>query len=494
MKIILINLIVCTQFIASTITLNAQEIESNKVLISRIDSYLNASVDNGFSGSVLVSKKGEVILSKGYGWADRKNKIPNTSSTVFNIGSVSKQFTASGILKLVEQGEIRTSDKISLFYKQAPIDKKDITIHQLLTHTSGISSRTGGFRYDEADKEQFLDDFLESELQSKPGTQHQYANANYTMLAAILESVSKESYASFLKENLFEPSDMYYTGYKSISFSTEKLAHGYYYHIGDEQWLDWGTTQEHLPYTNKHWYSIGKGDIHSSVEDLYKWHLSLTNNEVLKAELTQTQETAHVAENESMTSHYGYGWAISTSERNSKIVTHNGSNGIYFTDFIRFIDDDVVIIYLTNAFLGNDSENVAWEISKMVFDPDYLAIPLAENIYELIHGFMNINDPKDAGKLPAFLGEELGSDFNDPAILNRIAYRRMKKEIEASWALELFKLNVQFFPDDGNLWDSLGEAYLKYNKKEEAISSYTKAVTLGSEGSAKVLDDLLKEN
>jgi CubicO group peptidase (beta-lactamase class C family) len=491
MKNIFLVLLFLAQLLFGSNTIQAQSIENRKALKTKIDTYLNASVTNGFSGSVLVSIKGEIILSKGYGWSDRKNKIPNTSSTVFNIGSVTKQFTASAILKLVEKGEIETSDKIGQFFIQAPIDKKNITIHQLLTHTSGISSRTGGFRYDEASKDQFLKDFFESELQSKPGMKHQYANANYIMLSVILEAVSKQSYGSFLNENLFEPSDMDYSGYKSITFSTEKLAHGYYYNITDEKWVDWGTTQEHLPYNNKHWYSIGKGDIHSTVDDLYKWHLALEDSEVLTSKTKEIQETPHVAENENMTSHYGYGWAIFKSNRGTKIVTHNGSNGIYFADFIRFIHDDVVIIYLTNAFLGNESENVAWEISKMVFNPNYKATPLSKNIYELIHEFMKMNDPKDAIKLPAFLKNELGGDFNDPAILNRIGYRRMEKEKEAGWALELFSLNVQLFPDDGNLWDSLGEAYLKYGRKEEAIKSYQKAVKLGNESSSKQLQKLL---
>ena len=493
MKITFLSLLFFTHFFWGTISLNSQTIESNKALKAKIDAYLQASVLNGFSGSVLVSQKGNIILSKGYGWADRKNKIPNTASTVYNIGSVTKQFTASAILKLVEQGEIKTSDKISLFYKQAPADKKNITIHHLLTHSSGISPRTGGFRYDEADKEQFLNDFFESELQSEPGTKHQYANANYIMLSAILESVSKQNYGTFLNEYLFEPAGMDYTGYKSISFNTEKLAHGYYYHIGDEQWLDWGITQEHLPYNNKHWYSIGKGDIHSSAEDLYKWHVALKNNDVLTAKTKETQETAYVAENENMTSHYAYGWAISGSKRGTKIVAHNGSNGIYFADFIRFIDDEVVIIYLSNAFLGNESESVAWEISKMVFDPNYSAIPLSENIYELIHGFINKNELLDANKLPAFLKQELKGGFNDHAILNRIGYRKLKKEAAPGWGLELFKLNVQYFPEDGNLWDSLGEAYLKYGQKDEAIKCYSKAVNLGSEASEPVLKKILGE-
>lgn len=470
-----------------------KEFINKSQIVDKIDSYLNASIANGFSGAVLVSRKGEIILSKGYGWADRKKKVPNTSSTVFNIGSVTKQFTASAILKLVEQGAINTSDKISLFFNEVPIDKKDITIHQLLTHTSGISHKTGGYRYDEADKEQFLKDFFGSELQSKPGAKHQYANANYIMLTAILESVSKQSYASFLNKNLFEPSDMDYSGYKSIPFSTEKLAHGYYYNRTDEKWVDWGTTQEHLPYNNKHWYSIGKGDIHSTVDDLYKWHLALKDNKVLRSKTREIQESPHEAENESATSFYGYGWAISKTNRGTKIVTHNGSNGIYFADFIRFIEDDVIIIYLTNVFLGNESEYVAWEISKMIFDSNYKATPISKNIYELIHGFMKINNSKEVTKLPAFLKKELKNEFSDHAILNRLGYSRLKNEEKPDWALELFKLNVKLFPEDGNLWDSLGEAYLKYDQKEEALKSYTKAVELGNEVSIIALDKLLNK-
>jgi CubicO group peptidase (beta-lactamase class C family) len=473
-------------------TLSSFSQNTNKGLFNKIDSYLESSLTNGFSGVVLVSKKGEIILSKGYGWADRENKIPNSSSTVFNIGSVTKQFTASAILKLAEQGKIKTSDRISSYFIQTPIDKRDITIHQLLTHTSGISNRTGGFRYDEASKEQFLKEFFETELQSKPGTNFQYANANYIMLTAILESVSGQTYSSFLHDYLFEPSQMKSTGYKSINFNTERLAHGYYYNIADEKWEDWGTTQQHLPYNDKHWYSIGKGDIHSTIEDLYKWHVALTNNVVLTSKTREIQETPHVAENDKMTSYYGYGWAISKSDRETKIVAHNGSNGLYFADFVRFIDDDVVVIYITNAFLGSESENVARNIGKMIFNKNYNPSPIPKNIYELVHEFMRTNPSANAEKLPDYLKKELKDELNDHSILNRLGYDKLKKEDKPEWALELFKLNVKLFPEDGNLWDSLGEAYLKYNQKEEAIKSYAKAVELGSKGSMKTLNELLK--
>ena len=107
---------------------------------------------------------------------------------------------------------------------------------------------------------------------------------------------------------------------------------------------------------------------------------------------------------------------------------------------------------------------------------------------------MKTNPSSNAEKLPDFLKEKLKNEFNDHAVLNRLGYSRLKKEDKPDWALELFKLNVKLFPEDGNLWDSLGEAYLKYNQKEEAIKSYTKAVELGTESSRKTLTELLKEN
>ena len=135
---------------------HAQTDTNGNALSHKIDDYLNSSVANGYSGSVLVAKDGEVILSKGYGWANRAEKVPNSPSIIFNVGSVTKQFTAAAILKLMEEGKLAMSDKIKMYFPKAPLDKQDITIHQLLTHTSGISPQTGGFRYDEASKETFF--------------------------------------------------------------------------------------------------------------------------------------------------------------------------------------------------------------------------------------------------------------------------------------------------------------------------------------------------
>lgn len=471
-------IILLIQFTLGTYTMFGQERQNNDELKAKIETYLNSSVENGYATFVLVAIKGDIILSKGYGWSNRKNKILNTPSTVFNIGSVTKQFTAAAILKLVEQGRLNVSDELSQYYSQAPTEKKSITIHQLLTHTSGISPRTGGFRYNEATKEQFLKEFFESDLRSIPGLEHQYANANYIMLSAIIELVSGQDYTTFLKENFWKPLKMNHTGYKSISFNSEQLAHGYYFNYTDGIWKDWGTTQEHLPYNNKHWYSIGKGDIHSTAEDLYKWHVGLQNNEVLSEKSLRLIERPHVAENAEETSHYGYGWAIFKSNQGTKIVTHDGSNGIYFANFIRYIDDDVVVIVLSNTILNTDSEGVSWNIGRMIFDSNFIPEPVTKLSYELVYDFIRTNKLEDANKLPSFLDKNSNLKFNDKAVFNRIGFKLIAKEKEPNWGLQLLKLNTELFDNDGNLYDSLGDAYFTYNQKENAIKAFTKALEL----------------
>ena len=458
-----------------------QAMQDTNVLRDRIDTYLTNSATNGYAATVLVAKDDKIILSKGYGWANREYKIPNSPTTVFNIGSVTKQFTAAAIMKLVEQGKLKVSDKLTEFFSNVPEDKKDITIHQLLTHTSGILPATGGFRYDEASKQEFLDVCFKADLLTDPNEKYRYANANYILLAAIIEKASNQAYGIFLEEQFFKPLNMNHTGYKSINFSTEQLAHGYYFNHTDGEWKDWGTTQQQLPYTNNHWFSIGKGDIHSTTQDLFRWHQALKNNEVLAAESLKRIETPYVAENQQAQSHYGYGWAIFTSSKNTKIVTHNGSNGIYFANVLRFVEEDMVIIVLSNTRLNQDSENAAWHIANMLSYKDSTPKPITKLTYELVYDFINHNKPEDSQQLPAFLESNLGAQLSDKAVLNRIGYKRMDKETTAAWGLELLKLNTKLFPNDGNLWDSLGEAYLKYNQNQDAITAFTKALQLGPE-------------
>ncbi len=477
-QFIAIALLLASQFIIAQVSTSPSQ---DAEIATKIETYLSQSVRNGYSSSVLVARDGEILISEGYGLANRSTKLACKPSTVYNIGSVTKQFTAAAILKLVENGKLKLTDNIGSFFKQASLDKKYISIHQLLTHTSGISPGTGGFRYDEASMEEFLNEFFESRLMYEPGTKHTYANANYIILAAIIELIANQTYESFLKENFWEPLEMDRTGYNIFDFDNADIAHGYYFHYTSGEWKDWGITPDYMPQSGNHWYSIGKGDLYSTVEDLYTWHQALQENKVLSETSRKIIETAHVPENDDETSFYGYGWAIFHSKENKKIVTHNGSNGIYFADFIRVPEENVIIIVLSNSRLNRESESVAWEILRMLDNPQYQPKTVPKNTYELVFDFMKNHSAESSDQLPAFIENSTGNAFNDKAVLNRIGFKQISENGDSEWGISLLELNTKLFPDDGNLHDSLGEGYFIVGNLENAEISFRKALELGKD-------------
>jgi CubicO group peptidase (beta-lactamase class C family) len=451
--------------------------ETNEELAQRIDTYLNASAENGFSGAVLVARKGEIVLSKGYGFADREKKLPVTPATVFNIGSITKQFTAAAILRLVEQEKLKVTDTLEVFFPDAPEDKKDITIHQLLTHTGGISPNTGGFRYDDSTRENFLRIFFSAPLVRLPGTKHEYTNAGYTVLAAIIEKASGESYEKFLNRELFKKAGLQSTGYTIPNWEEFEIARGYRFDLSAAEWTDWGTTMDYFMDGDKvSWFGVGKGDIQSTTEDLYRWHRALTSNSVLAPKTKTIMETPYVKENPRGTSHYAYGWGIFTSRQKTKIVAHDGSNEIYFADFLRYVEDEFVVIALTNVRKA-ESERIGWNIGRMGFNSGYDPRPIPKSSYELVYEFMEQNSPENVEELRGFFRSNGHPVFRSRAILNQIGMQLMREK-KWEWSIALLKVNTQIFRGDGNLWDSLGEAYLASGDNEMAIKSFKEALRL----------------
>ncbi|WP_158211880.1 serine hydrolase [Robiginitalea sediminis] len=448
-------------------------------LASRIDSYLTQAEANGYSGTILVAHNKDIIFTKGYGMAYREAGIRNTPETVFNIGSVTKQFTAAAVLKLAEAGKLHPSDPIGRYVPGLPEGKANITLHQLIVQISGISPATGGFRYDAASLEDFIGVVAASELLYAPGTRHTYANANYILLAAAVEAAAEMAYETYLRQTFFEPLGMADTGYRQGVRDTARLAHGYYFDDVRGAWQDWGTTQDHLPAPEYHWFSIGKGDLYSTAGDLLTWHQALQERRVLGEASTALLQTPHVPESEGGTSFYGYGWAIMEDPALGKVVTHNGSNGIYFADLLRFVDSGWVVISLSNIRLNNASEGVAWEVSRMISDTAYQPASIPKNTHELVFEYIRSHSPAQASGLNEFLTERTGSGIPDKGLLNRIGLRQITHGRDAKWGLALLRLNTEVFPGDGNLWDSLGEAYYLLGRKSEAAAAFTHALELG---------------
>ncbi len=346
---------------------NAQKDDPANILLSqKMDAFLTGLVEkNNFSGSILVMKDGQELLKKGYGFANRENKTPYTSQTISTVGSVTKQFTGTAILKLEMMGKLSVNDVLEKYFPDAPADKKKITLHQLLTHTAGLPPFVGD-DYEPLTRDAFIKRAMETPLNADPGERYDYSNVGFSILAAIVEMQSGMNYEQFLQKYLFQPAGMNNTGYVMPDWKKHILATGY---RGKEVW---GKSNE-KPWApdGPYWNLKGNGGILSNVEDMYLWHKALLSDKILNAAAKEKLYGRHVKEGPGAETFYGYGWAIFPTPRKTWLITHNGGNGIFFCDVLRFLDEKVVIIYQTNA-AQRGLGDLAFLLARMVFNADFV--------------------------------------------------------------------------------------------------------------------------
>jgi CubicO group peptidase (beta-lactamase class C family) len=216
----------------------------------------------GFNGSLLIARGDEVVLSRGYGTADRERGTPFTAETPFYIGSLTKQFTAAGILKLEMEGRLRVTDSIGRFFPDAPADKRNITLHQLLTNSSGLWDMPGGVDSLRT-RDQAIRDILADSLRTAPGATYAYSNAGFVLLAAVVEIASGMPYERYLRDRLWAPAGMTHTGYRPPGVRVEELAVGYQ---GGERWGN--LLERQLLPDGATWSVRGAGAMISTLGDL----------------------------------------------------------------------------------------------------------------------------------------------------------------------------------------------------------------------------------
>jgi CubicO group peptidase (beta-lactamase class C family) len=327
---------------------------------TKLDTYLMRITPFGFSGALLVAKGGEIVLNKGYGMAIRSDHVPNTEDTVFSTGSITKQFTAAGIMKLEMMGKLNTTDLLSKYFDEVPEDKRGVTLHHLLTHTSGVVDGVGG-DFEKALRDETVRKVLNEPLQFDPGEEFSYSNAGYSLLAAIIEKVSGQAYEEFMSRNIFKPAGMEFTGYRIPEWERKVVAHWY---AGEK---DNGTPLE-KPYP--YWNFIGNGGILSTTMDMYKWHLALLGNEVLSDEAKTKMFTPVLND-------YGYGWDILEREMGTLIQHDGGSMFGCSAEMRRYIDAGIVTILFCNKSLGRDFlfDLVRDKIETLAFGGDVVFPP-----------------------------------------------------------------------------------------------------------------------
>ena len=331
---------------------NAQEIDK------KIDALIEKAVQlNRFNGSVLVSKNGKIIYEKAFGYQNAEKNILNTSNTVYQIGSTTKEFTAAVILKLAEEHKLSLEDKLSTYF---PDFKRgdEITVNNLLTHTSGIyeilrdldavNSST-----QPRSKEKMLSYFVNKPLDFNPGTQYAYCNSGYMLLGLIIEKVTGSSYEQAVKKYILIPLEMKHSGFDFAGLQSANKAIGYtkYTKTVKEASIPWDSTA-----------TYSAGSLYSTVGDLYKWHNGMIKYKVYNKESLEKATTPFLEG-------YGLGCWIDTIY-NKKVVSHGG-NILGFTSYYgRIQEDDVCVILLNNIF-NHQIETIGQSILAILYNKPY---------------------------------------------------------------------------------------------------------------------------
>lgn len=468
------QILTCVLVLILFATITQGQIKKEQKTIQRVETYLSKLEKAGFDGSVLVELNGNKILSKGYGYSNKEKEVKNTAQSIFDIGSITKQFTAAAILKLEKKGKLATSDKISKFFNNVPADKASITIHDLLRHQSGLVSNVGK-DFEKITEPAFLDKVFTSTLKFTPGTSYSYSNIGYSLLAMIVEKASGQDYEAYLYENLWKPAQMEMTGYTRPAFDTNLIATGYF-----ENNSPWGKpTDQEWDQTAPYWHLKGNGGILSTIEDLYRWHKVLDTEMVLSKDAKQKLYHPALRPQEKETSYYAYGWFVNKTDRNTTQVSHNGTNRILYAEFRRFIDEGTSMIMLSNKFHPSFNE-INTELSKIIFNPDYKTeIPNRDNAAtrDLTQRIIQTIEESGIEKAKAVYknknkGEELLEFMMRNEGFNYI------DDNKPGIAMQIFEMNVFVYPRSAKALQGLGEGYMETGNKEQALRYFKKSLDI----------------
>ncbi len=363
----------------------------NKLNI-QLEKYMDAQADiNNFSGTVMVTKNDSILLKKSYGFADYEWEIENTIDTKFSLASVSKQFTAVAILQLAEKNKLSLDDKLSKYYPDFP--KGDlISLKMLLSHNSGIGNDVDDlFSSNKTVKQDSVVKYImQKPLLFEPGTQTSYSNTAYYLLTTIIEKASKQSFAAYMNEHLFEKAQMTSSGISSNDAIVSKMAKPYYHK--QARFIK-------NPYSNWN-YNIGLDGVYSTIEDLYLWNKHLFDDTTLLSE--ESKKLMFTSYNEH---DFGYGVLVNPFyNHNHNLVGHDGGFFGTQTSFNRFTDDNVFVTVLSN----NESPSylIAYGLAAIVFGKqvelpyEHIAIQIDPKVYdEYVGEYEGIKIHQKDGKL-----------------------------------------------------------------------------------------------
>jgi CubicO group peptidase (beta-lactamase class C family) len=354
----------------------APTINTNNTTSQKLEAYMTALQEEmNFHGSVLVAQDGKILLQKGYGMADVQKNIKNDKDTRFAIGSVTKQFTAMAIMQLYEKGKLSLDDKITKYIPDFT-NGKNITLHNLLTHTSGIYNYTNLPKlYSMNEKDTNVNSVINLiknlPLNFNPGERFEYSNSNYLLLTYVIEKVSGLSYDVYLDNYIFRPLGMNNTGdcYQNGKYVLKT--------VGYAGFLETTPVNDTIIKP-----AFGAGALYSTTGDLYKWDRALYTDKLLKKANLKKMFTGYSMMSAAYS--YGYGFMVGNSAQYGNEIGHTGGTFSFTSVISRYVDKNVTIIALVN--------NASYDVMSL---KDTLTNIVFGNKYEMPKGPKEVSIDKE---------------------------------------------------------------------------------------------------
>ena len=309
-----------------------------------VEVFRASDVPDGSSGSLVATVDGELVTCLGWGESDHETGAMAGCETVYDIGSVTKQFTAAAVVKLQMQGRLLVTDPIDRFFDGVPVDKRMITVRHLLTHTAGLLDALGD-DYDPLTRQAMITEALASKLRTPPGARYHYSNVGHSLLAAIIEEASGRDYEEYLAQELFAPAGMTDTGYVLPDWDPADVAVEY-----DARDRPQGHPYEH-PWAadGPYWNLRGNGGLLSTAHDMGRWLLALDGDRVLDEQAKEELFRPRVLEEPGGDTRYAYGWVVADTPFGT-VNWHNGGNGWAYAELGRLPESGVGFFWVTNHY------------------------------------------------------------------------------------------------------------------------------------------------
>ena len=466
-----------TLFVFLLLAVSSASLAQDKV--AKIDELVKHFNELGqFNGSILVAENGRVVYKKGFGYANMEWKIPNDVDTKFRLGSLTKQFTSTLILQLVEQGKIKLDGKITDYLPDYRKDTGDrITIHQLLNHTSGIPSYTDqpGFIQNVSRNPytvaEFIKKYASGDLEFEPGTKFSYNNSGYFLLGAIIEKLTGKTYAEAVRDNIFVPLGMKNSGYDTPSVLIPKRASGYAKTPAgylNAEYLDMS-----IPYS--------AGSLYSTVEDLYLWDQALYGDKLLTAKSKELMFTPGLQ-------NYGYGIGIRDSELGDKTkiktIEHSGGINGFSTFMMHFAVDKHMVVVLDNTGQFRFLRPMIMSVANILYGKPYETAKLP--VGDLVLKVATEKDVQSAIKQYRDLKASGSKDYDFAQGQLTFAGFQLLRSNRAKDAIEIFNVNVEMFPQASKPYENLAEAYVSAGNKELAIKNYKRSIELDPKNTSAI--------